>query len=208
MDHPVIERGRVLHVVRRQQFRRVGRHRRDQGAVGQRLPGGGQPPLRLLQDLLQTLLMGRGARIAQLHQLVFLLQGRHRGEALGRRPGLDARAAPGGVNQPHGHSQLLVQLAPEVIGARGKPAPAAFGHGLRRAHLPGPFDVALRLRLPALGHLQQPDARVIGGGDFLLAHRGPRRCPSPCSTAPSTTTPRRPSRPRTAPCWSRSPSSV
>ncbi len=172
MDHPVIQRGRVLHVARRQQFCRVSGHRRDERALGQRLPRRGQPLLRLLQHLFQPLLMECGARIAQLHPLVFLLQGRHGRKPFRRRPGLDARAAPARVNQPHRHPQLLVQLPPKVIRAGGKPAPAAFGHCFRRARLPGPLNVVLRLRLPALGHLQQPDAGIIGRGNLLLCVPG------------------------------------
>ena len=94
MDHPVVKRGRVLHVMRRLQFRRVGRHRRDECAFGQRLPAFGQPLLGGFQHLLQPLLMARGAWIAQFHQLEFLLQGRHGGKPFRRRPRLDARAAP------------------------------------------------------------------------------------------------------------------
>ena len=59
--------------------------------------------------------------------LVIRVQGRHGGKAFGRRPGLDARAAPGGINQPDRHAQFLVQFPAEIISRGRKAAPAALG---------------------------------------------------------------------------------
>ena len=130
----------------------MGGHER---VVGQRLARGREPVFGLVQGLLQTLLMQRGALVGQLHHFILAPQGGHGGKTFRRRPGFDARAAPTRFNQPDGHAQLLVQFAPEIIGGGRKPAPASFGDGLRRADFPCALDIVCgsgyHLRSPATG---------------------------------------------------------
>lgn len=78
-------------------------------------------------------------------------------------PGLQLRAAPGGVDQAHRHIDGLLQLTREVIAGRRK-----LLHRLRRGELPcrSATEAALRRRAGLRRHLEHADARVVGIGDL------------------------------------------
>jgi len=69
-----------------------------------------------------------GPRISKLNQLPFPLQGWHSRKAFRRRPGLDSRAAPGGIDQPNRHTKLLVQFASKEVGGSRKTIPSALSY--------------------------------------------------------------------------------
>ena len=96
------------------------------------------------------------ARLGALHNLVVLLP-------LPRSPRLDACAAPGGIDQADGNVQVPVQLAPEEV-----PRRAERPHCVGRTRRPR-TDLALVPGLLSRHQTdgQQPDARVVRGGDLF-----------------------------------------
>jgi len=78
-------------------------------------------------------------------------------------PGFHRRAAPGRIDQPHGNTQLAVQLAAEEERSGRKAA-----HRLGSAHLPLAFAVVLWCFGRTAGNGHMANLRQIGGGLLLF----------------------------------------
>ncbi|HXT13464.1 MAG TPA: hypothetical protein VN873_18065 [Candidatus Angelobacter sp.] len=87
-------------------------------------------------------------------------------EADGWRPGLDARAAPGGFNEADGDVQVGVNFAAEEITGGGK---LGGFERVRIAGAPGAelFEIVERRGGKLFFHFEEPDVRVVAGGEFF-----------------------------------------
>ena len=128
MNHPVVKGGGILHIVRRQQFVWVNRHRSEPNAWSASAwrAEATHCSVSFKTSFSRCSMLGR-AGIGQLHQFVFVAQRRRRGESFRRSPRFDARAAPTRFNQPDRDAKFLVQLPPEIISCRRKPVPTTLG---------------------------------------------------------------------------------
>ena len=94
-------------------------------------------------------------------------------EAFRRSPRLDACAAPVGTDQPDGHFDFLMEVASKEITDCGE-----VRHGGGAADLPSAgLNVVLRRKAQFVRHLDVPDERMLGVGDFLLGIGGSRNGP-------------------------------
>ena len=169
VDHAVVEPGVARVGIGGQEVGAYGRHLGGELVLLGGGPRGHGPGIQGGQVLGQLLLVLLRERLREKHLVVQLLEGGHDGEALGRRPGLDAGAAPGGVDQPEGHLEFAMQVAAKEVERGGESR-----HGPGRADLPfGLHDVRLRRAGRRARHRVQPDIRVVGGGGLLLRTDAP-----------------------------------